>query len=135
MSRAIIFIATLSLAFPVAGMAQSAAQTTSMASAPELHSMMKTAHSSEQYRQVAGYLRQRETDYRAKAEAQKVERDRRAQVNAGLTQKYPRPVDSAQYLYESYLYQAENAAGQARRYDQLAGTPEDSRQIATASGQ
>ena len=138
MNRTLILVATLSLTSAVAGMAQSAVQTasaTALAPANEVHSLMKTAHSSAQYKQIAEYLHQREMAYRAKADAERIEQARRSQVNAGLAQKYPRPVDSAQYLYQSYLYEAETAATQARHYEQLAGTPPDgSQQIATSSG-
>ena len=73
-----------------------------------------------QYKQLADYFQQQEAKYRAEAAAEKIERDRRAQVNAGLMQKYPRPVDTAQYLYESYVSQADDAALQAQHFDQLA---------------
>ena len=73
-----------------------------------------------QYKQLADYFHQQEAKYRAEAAAEKIERDRRAQVNAGLMQKYPRPVDTAQYLYESYVSQADDAALQAQHFDQLA---------------
>ena len=79
-----------------------------------MHGLIKNAHSREQYQQLASYYHRQEANYRAQAAAEKAERDRRAQVNAGLMQKYPRPVDSAQYLYESYVYQADNAALQAQ---------------------
>jgi len=123
MNRTLIIVAALSLTFPLAGMAQSAMQTASVTtpmSPREANGLMKSAHSSAQYKQLAGYFHQQEAKCRANAAAEKVERDRRAQVNAGLYQKYPRPVDSAQYLYESYVADADNAALQARRYDQLA---------------
>jgi len=94
-----------------------------------VQSLIKSAHSSAQYTQIAGYYHQREAMYRAKAAEEKAERDRRAQVNAALMQKYPRPVDSAQYLYESYLSDANSAAVQAQHYDQLAPT----RRLTTAS--
>jgi hypothetical protein len=115
-------------------MAQPTTETSSLTapvSARELHSLMLNAHSAAQYKQLAGYFRQMEAKYRAEAAAEKVERDRRAQVNAGLMQKYPRPVDSAQYLYESYVSQADNAALQAQHFDQLAAAPDkDDRQDA-----
>jgi hypothetical protein len=84
---------------------------------------MRNAHSAAAYKQLASYFHQQETEYRAEAAAAKVERDRRSQVNAGLMQKYPRPVDSAQYLYESYGSKADNAALQARHFEQLAAAP------------
>ena len=136
MSRALILVATLTLTSPFAGMAQSATQTASAAMpAPthDLRAMMKNAHSTTEYKQIAGYLHQREMDYRAKAEVEKIERDRRAQINAGLVQKYPRPVDYAEYLYTSYVYEADHAAIQARHFDELAAAPGNSQQIASDS--
>ena len=126
MNRTMIAVAILSLAFPVAGTAQSTVQTASLTaplSAREAHDLIGNAHSREQYRQLASYYHRQEANYRARAAAEKAERDRRAQVNAGLMQKYSRPVDSAQYLYESYVSQADNAALQARHYDQFAAAP------------
>jgi hypothetical protein len=88
--------------------------------AHELHTLAKTASSPTQYKELAVYFHQKEAELRANAAAAQAERDRRAQVNAGLEQKYPRPVDSAQSLYESYLSQANSAALQAQHYDHLA---------------
>jgi hypothetical protein len=86
----------------------------------QLHVLIGSAHSTAQYEQLASYYRAKEADYRAKAAAEKVERDRRAQVNAPLYEKYPRPVDSAQRLYQSYLADADQAAANAKHYEQLA---------------
>jgi len=126
MNRTKIVVVMLSLACPLAGMAQSTVQTASL-SAPmsvrDVHALVKNAHSRAEYEQLASYFHQQEARYRAEAAAEKIERDRRSQVNAGLMQKYPRPVDSAQYLYESYVSEANDAALQARHFDQLASTP------------
>ena len=106
MNRNLIAVAVLSFVLPFSGMAQSNTQTASLytpLSASQVHSLMKNAHSTAEYKQLASYFHQQEAQYRAKATAEKVERDRRAQVNAALMQKYPRPVDSAQYLYEAYV--------------------------------
>lgn len=123
MNRTILTAVLLSLSLPLAGMAQSTqnASATAPLSAQELHSLIRSANSSAQYKQLASYFHQQETGYRAKAAAEKVELDRRSQVNAALYQKYPRPVDSARYLYESYLSDANGAALQAQHYEQLAG--------------
>jgi len=126
MNRTMVLITALSLTIPFAGMAQPTTETSSLTaplSGRELHSLMLNAHSAAQYKQLAGYFHQMEAKYRAEATAEKAERDRRAQVNAGLMQKYPRPVDSAQYLYESYVSQADSAALQAQHYEQLAAAP------------
>ena len=133
----ILVVAALSLTFPLAGMAQSTTQTASL-STPinprEVHSLVLSAHTGAQYQQLASYFHQQEAKFRAEAAAEKIERDRRAQINAGLTQKYPRPVDSAQYLYESYVSQADSAALQAQHFDQLAAAQtQHEQQFATAS--
>jgi len=132
----ILVVATLSLALPLAGMAQST-QTANLSvplSPHEVHSLMLSAHSSAQYQQLASYFHQQESKFRAEAAAEKIERDRRAQVNAALMQKYPRPVDSAQYLYESYVSQADSAALQAQHFNQLAAAQtQNDQQLATTS--
>jgi hypothetical protein len=87
MNRTLVLVATLSLALPFTGMAQSTTQTASL-SAPmtprEVHSLMLSAHSSTQYQQIAGYFHQQEAKLRAEAAAEKIERDRRAPDNAAL---------------------------------------------------
>jgi hypothetical protein len=125
MNRALIVAAAL-ITFPLAGIAQSTTQVANLStpmSPQQAHSLIKSAHSTEEYKQLAGYFHQQEAVYRGKAADEKIERDRRAQVNAGLYQKYPRPADSAQSIYESYVSNADNAALQARHYDQLAAGP------------
>jgi hypothetical protein len=123
MKQYLIALAAFSLVFPIAGIAKTAEQTAigiTPVSGREVRSLMKNAHGSEQYRQLAGYFRRRAANYRARAAAERVERGRRASINAGLAQKYPRPVDSAQHRYESYLSNANRAAALAQHYDRLA---------------
>ena len=126
MNRTMIAVAVLALAFPLAGSAQSNLQTASLTaplSARQAHDLIKNARGREQYKQLASYYYRQEANYRAQAAEEKAERDQRAQINAGMMQKYPRPVDSAQYRYQSYVSKADNAALQARHYDQLAAAP------------
>ncbi len=116
------FIVPIALALPLSALAQSNVQP---ASAPALtksglHSLIATAHSSEQYRKLADYFHRQASAYRAKAAEEKIERDRRAQVNAPLMMKYPRPVDSSQYRFESYSADANQADARAAHYDQMA---------------
>ena len=108
-----IVITTISLLLPVGLSAQSPPQTATMSS-HELHTLIKNAHSSAEYTHLAGYFRRQEAMYRTKAAEERAERDRRAHVNAALMQKYPRPVDSAQSLYERYSADADRAAAQYR---------------------
>ena len=88
MNRSLVLAATLSLAFPFAGMAQSSMQTASL-SAPmtprEVHSLMRSAHDSAQYKQIAGYFHQQEAKFRAEAAAEAVERDRRLRTTQPLS--------------------------------------------------
>jgi hypothetical protein len=133
MNRRFLFVATLSLAIPLAATAQSSqtASVTAPMSPHDIQNLIKSAHSRAEYTELASYYRQQEANYRARAAADKDERDRRAKVNAALYQKYPRPVDSAQYVYESDIANADSAALQARHYDQLAaGQSESSSQLA-----
>ena len=139
MNRSLVLVATLSLALPIAGMAQSTTQTASLSmplTPREVHSLMLSAHNSAQYKQIAGYFHQQEAKFRAEAAAEAVERDRRAPDNAALYhyQKYPRPFDTAQYLYESYLSKADSAATQAQHFDQLAAAKsQNDQQLASTS--
>ena len=137
MNRILIAVSAALLTFPVTGMAQSTTQTASLSApltAHEVHSLMKSAHSIAEYKQLSSYFHQQEAVYRAKAGDEKIERDRRAKVNAGLYQKYPRPVDSAESLYKSYVSSADNAGLQAQHYDRLAaGQNQHDQQLATTS--
>jgi len=136
MNRFSVAVAALSLGFPFVAIGQSTMQTASLttpASEHGMHSLMKSAHSGDQYRELAAYFHQREVDYRAKASAENKELDRLPEANARMAQKYPRPADSAEYRYELYLSGASKAAAQARRYDQLAADPEPSQQQGATS--
>jgi hypothetical protein len=138
MNRSLVLVATLSFTLPFAGMAQSSMQTASL-SAPmtlhEVHSLMRSAHDNAQYKQIAGYFHQQEAKFRAEAAAEAVERDRRAPDKAALYhyQKYPRPYDTAQSLYEAYTSKADSAATQAQHFEQLAAAKsQNDEQLATA---
>ena len=135
----ILVVAALSLTFPLAGMAQSTTQTASLStpiSPREVHGLVLSAHTGAQYQQLASYFHQQEAKFRAEAAAEAVERDRRAPDNAALYhyQKYPRPYDTAQSLYESYLSKADSAATQAQHFDQLAAAKsQNDQQLASTS--
>jgi hypothetical protein len=137
MNRALVLVATLSLSLPLAGMAQSSTQTASLSTPTtprEVHRLMRIAHDNAQYKQIADYFHQQEAKFRAEAAAEKIERDHCGQVSASLMHKYPRPVDVAQYWYESYVSQAGNAALKAQHFEQLAVAKSQSdQQLASTS--
>jgi hypothetical protein len=125
MNRIVIAVAATLLISHVAVLAQTqTANLTTPLSPSQARDLMKSAHTGAEYTRLADYFHQRETVYRAKAADEKVEMDRRAQVNSPLYQKYPRPVDTAKALYDSYTTTADSAALQARHFDELAGNPE-----------
>jgi hypothetical protein len=136
MNRTLIAAAAL-LTFPLTGMAQSTAQASNLTmpmTAHEAQSLVKSAHSVEQYKQLSSYFHQQEATYRAKAADEKIKRDQMAQGTAGQYHKIPTPADFAQSVYESYVSKADKAALQARRYDQLAtGETQHDQQFATGS--
>jgi hypothetical protein len=121
MTRTLSFLAILTLALPLVATAQSTMQSQPQLSKQQVRTLARSAHSAAEYRQLADYYRVRSSQLRAQATAELAERDRRAQFTMGTAQKYPRPVDSAQYLYDSLTEQADQAAAQAQHYDQLAG--------------
>ena len=122
MNRTLILAASLISLTSAIGWTQASVQTASATSLSpqDVRALVKTAHSDAEYRELAAYYHQQEAGYRAKAAAEKVELDRRAQVNAALYQKYPRPVDTAQSLYDSYVANANSAALQAKHFNDLA---------------
>jgi hypothetical protein len=85
----------------------------------ELHQQMQNAQNPQQYQALAAYYRQQEKSFRAKAASEKLVWDARAQNIVASANKYPRPVDSAHYLYDSYSYDADRAARLADHYEQL----------------
>jgi hypothetical protein len=87
-----------------------------------LKKMARDAHTPSQYAVLAGYYDGRQKDYLAQAAEEKQEWVRRS-ANIMLTAaKYPRPVDSAHYLYDYYTYKAMEAGQLAAKYSQLAGS-------------
>ena len=88
----------------------------------EVRQQMQNAHNPEQYQSLAIYFRQQEKSYLVKAASEKLLWEARAQNTVGSGQKYPRPVDSAHYLYDSYAYDADRSGKLAAQYEQLAAS-------------
>lgn len=92
---------------------------------PEKHysrAELQNAHSPQQYQALAGYFRDQQKSLQAKAAEEKVLWDARAQNVVASSNKYPRPVDSARYLYEYYADGADRNGKLADHYQQLALT-------------
>jgi hypothetical protein len=86
----------------------------------ELKQLAHDAHTPDQYGVLASYYGQKQQHFLAQAAEEKQEWARRS-ANVMLTAaKYPRPVDSAHYLYDYYTYKASEAGQLAAKYTQLA---------------
>ena len=124
MKRSLVLLVSLACSSPsLSGLAQSAEHSTpKLYSRSELKKQIATAHTPEQYQALANYYRQEEGSFRAQQAAELLLWEQRAQNTSSTAQKYPRPVDSAHYLYDYYAYEADRSAQQAALYEQLAGT-------------
>ena len=89
-------------------------------SGAQVKKMAHEAHTPDQYRAIARYFEQRQSEYSDKAADQMAEWARRSQNVSGPAAKYPRPVDEARNLYEYYAHEADDAAFQADKYNRFA---------------
>ena len=86
----------------------------------ELHTMIKQAHTPQQYRVLAADLHQRQQVFENKAESEKQEWERRSQNVSRAAAKYPRPADSSRNRYQYFDDEATKMGTLAARYDRLA---------------
>jgi hypothetical protein len=124
MTRKLTLACALTLALATLGSAQTNSSSTgngSQYSKTELKRMAQDAHTPSQYVVLAGYYGNRQTDFLAQAAEEKREWVRRSANIVSIAAKYPRPVDSAHYLYDYYTYRAMEAGQLAAKYSQLAG--------------
>jgi hypothetical protein len=88
--------------------------------ASQAKALAKQAHTPEQFGALAGYCGQMQSTYLQKAADEKKEWERRSQITTGLSQKYPRPVDSARNLYEYFMAKASEMENLKAKYSQMA---------------
>lgn len=118
--KALVFIAFLSIA-ETACIGQSATSTNSLRyTRGQVKRMIKNAKTPADYLAVRDYYTSLAETNRVLADEEKQEWDRRAANPTVYAKKYPAPVDSAHYLYDSYVQKAKASAEQAQRYEQLA---------------
>lgn len=122
MRRGVLAFEIVALAFAAGpGYAQTArAEEPPQYTAAQIRDMARAAHTPDQYSELADYYQARRRMFVRQASE---EMDLWAQRNAVITplsEKWPRPVDSARNLYDSYLYQAAKSAARAARYSDLA---------------
>lgn len=91
----------------------------------QLETMIRGAHTVQQYQTLASYYRGQQQAYEQKAQAEKLEWQRRSRNVMGPLAKYPRPVDSSRNRYEYFAYEAQQMSRHAAHYENLsAGAPQ-----------
>jgi hypothetical protein len=116
-------IYALSLVFVTVSSAQQStrsAEDSTHISRSQLKTLVREAHTATQYEALANYYGKQQKDYWARAAEEKQEWARRSTQVMVSAAKYPRPVDSAHYLYDYDVYMAVNAEQLATKYAQLA---------------
>jgi len=94
-------------------------------SSSQIRRMVRTARTAQQYGTLADYYEvQRRMYVRKAAEEMHLWADR-SEMMTPLSEKWPRPVDSARNLYEYYLYKAARSAALCARYNKLADAAAD----------
>jgi hypothetical protein len=88
--------------------------------AAQVKRMVREAHTPDQYRALARYYEERQSEFSQKAAEQMEEWERRSQNVTGPAAKFPRPVDVARNLYEYYAHEADDSAFQADKYTRFA---------------
>lgn len=86
---------------------------------PQLNQLIRNAHTQGQYETLAMYYGGKQIAFSKEAAQEKQEWVRRSQNVMLIDAKYPRPADSARYLYEYYAGQAQRADQLATKYEQL----------------
>ena len=92
----------------------------------QLKQMMREAHTPEQYSALVAYYSSRRQEFLQKSAEEKLEWERRSQNIMSIAAKYPRPVDSARYLYEYYMQEAAEAGALSAKYGRLLASPSNS---------
>jgi acyl-coenzyme A synthetase/AMP-(fatty) acid ligase len=108
----------LALGVATVGLAQTPSTTTY--SADQIRQLVSQAHSPEQFKTLASYYDGQQQKYLAKAAEEKDEWVRRSQNVMVVAAKYPRPVDSARYLYEYYMTKASEAGALSAKFSRSA---------------
>jgi len=112
------------LTFALAGLGNAQGTAPSAENGPhytqaQVKQLVREAHTPEQYNALANYYAKQQQDYLKQAEEERQEWVRRSENIMVVAAKYPKPVDSARYLYEYYMSKASEAGNLAVKYRQL----------------
>jgi hypothetical protein len=123
MKRIAIVVGILSVTLATLGNAQGTASSKATGdhyTHAQLKELINSAHTEEQYDLLARYYSNQQDNFLRQAAEEKQEWERRSQNITNIAAKYPRPVDSARYLYEYYVYKASETGELCNKFRQLA---------------
>jgi hypothetical protein len=120
MTRKIQVLAAIAAFTVSAGLAHAQNSMNAGISQAQVQTLLRSAHTVEQYQMLASYFQARQVVFAEKAQSEKQELDRRSQITAASYQKYPRPVDSSRNRYEYFTTEAQQMGDEAAHYDSLA---------------
>lgn len=126
MTRKIHVTLAATLVAIMIGVAHAATPTVNSLSPMEVNEMIRSAHTAQEYRALAGYFRSRQQSFEQKAASEKQEFDRRSQNISGPSAKYPRPVDSSRNRYEYFTYEAAQMKQEAVHFEVLMANAQQS---------
>jgi hypothetical protein len=86
----------------------------------QIKQMVREAHTVEQYTALADYYATRQRMFKRKAVEQMHLWAMRSTSTTPLSEKWPRPVDSARNLHDYYEYEASRSAALQAKYSRLA---------------
>lgn len=82
----------------------------------QLKQLVRDAHTPDRYDALAAFYGNRQKTYLLQAANEKLEWERQSQQIVSVHAKYPRPVDSARYLYEYYSLKATDAGALSAKF-------------------
>jgi hypothetical protein len=88
----------------------------------ELKQMERSAHTPEQYTELASYFRSRQQDFRQQAQSEVPVMAWRSQFTFSLYAKYPQPYLSARNRYDYFMYETNQMSQKAAYYEGLAAS-------------
>jgi hypothetical protein len=118
-----IYVACMAIAL-VAGSVAARAETSTPVklSSGEVKQMERSAHTPEQYTELASYFRSRQEDFREQAREEVPVMAWRSQFTFSLYAKYPQPYVSARNRYDYFMYETNQMSQKAAYYEGLAAS-------------
>jgi len=116
-----IYVACMAIALAAGSFAARAESSTPVKlSNSELKQMERSAHTPEQYTELASYFRSRQQDFKEQAREEVPLMAWRSQFTYSLAAKYPQPYISARNRYDYFMYETNQMSQKAAYYEGLA---------------